>query len=108
MPRRTSHGAYGGAMTTPAFRAAIWAKPGSRRTEVGGGYGEPPALVVRVAAVAADGAANKAVLAALADAFGVRRSSIRIIAGHTSRAKRIEILEPPADLPSRWADLAGR
>ena len=95
-------------MAVPTFRAAVWAKPGARRTAVGGGYGEPPALVVRVAAAAVDGAANKAVVAALAEAFGIRRSSIRIVSGQSSRAKRIEIVGAPEDLPGRWADLAGR
>ncbi len=48
-------------------------------------------LKVRVAAAAADGAANAAVIAALAKALGVSKSSVTLAAGQTARVKRIEI-----------------
>lgn len=48
-------------------------------------------LKVRVAAAAADGAANAAVLALLAKALGLPRSALRIASGETARVKRIEI-----------------
>ena len=57
-----------------------------------------PVLKVRVAAAAADGAANTAVIALLAKALGVPRSALRIAAGQTARVKRIEAEVSEADL----------
>lgn len=48
-----------------------------------------PVLKLRVRAVAADGQANAAVLALLADAFDLPKSSLSIIRGETSRHKVI-------------------
>jgi uncharacterized protein YggU (UPF0235/DUF167 family) len=60
---------------------------------VGGRWGpdDDPALLVHVRAPAADGRANAAVAAALADAFGVRRAAVRIVSGATSRSKVVDI-----------------
>jgi hypothetical protein len=48
-------------------------------------------LKVRVAAAAADGAANAAVTALLAKALGRPKSSVSLVSGHTGRLKRIAI-----------------
>lgn len=48
-------------------------------------------LVVRVTAAPVDGAANAAVIAALAAALDFPRRSVRIVAGETSRNKTVEI-----------------
>ena len=48
-------------------------------------------VVVRVNAPPVDGAANEAVIAALADALGVPKRDIQIAAGATSRNKSLEI-----------------
>ena len=48
-------------------------------------------LKVRVAAAAADGQANAAVLALLAMALGRPKSSLSIVSGQTARLKRIAI-----------------
>lgn len=48
-------------------------------------------LRLRVAAAAADGAANAAVTALVARTLGVGRSAIRIASGQTARVKRLEI-----------------
>ncbi|MBW8816052.1 MAG: DUF167 domain-containing protein [Caulobacterales bacterium] len=48
-------------------------------------------LKVRVAAAAADGAANAAVTALLAKALGLGRSAIEIASGQTARVKRLAL-----------------
>lgn len=50
---------------------------------------------VRVTAAPADGAANRAVIALLAEAFGVAPSRVALVRGATSRDKQFRI-EPPA------------
>jgi uncharacterized protein YggU (UPF0235/DUF167 family) len=50
-----------------------------------------PVLKVRVAAAAADGAANTAVLALLAKTLGRPKSALAILRGETARVKQIEI-----------------
>lgn len=92
-------------MPDSAFDGVVWVKPGSRRTRVGGSHGQPPALVVAVAAAPAQGAANRAAIAALAEALDVRRRSVQIVSGQHAREKRIRIIEPSADLAQRWAQL---
>ena len=52
-----------------------------------------PVLKVRVAAAAADGKANAAVMAVLADALGVAPSSLSLIRGQTARVKQIDLGE---------------
>ena len=87
------------------FRGRVWAKPGARRPGVGGAHGEPAALIVRVSAPAADGAANAAVVAALAEALGVGRKKVVIVGGRRARLKHIEIADPPPEIESAWRDL---
>ena len=51
----------------------------------------PDAFRVHTTAAPADGAANDAVIKMLAKHLGVPKTSIKIIRGHTSRDKVIEI-----------------
>jgi uncharacterized protein YggU (UPF0235/DUF167 family) len=48
-------------------------------------------LKLRVAAAAADGAANAAVTSLVARALGLPRTAVTIAAGLTARVKRLEI-----------------
>ena len=50
-----------------------------------------PVLKLRVAAAAAEGAANAAVAALVAASLKAPKSAVRIAAGHTARVKRLEI-----------------
>jgi len=62
--------------------------------------------VVAVTARAVDGAATEAALAALADALGVRRRHVRLLAGATSRDKLVVVDDGAADdLPARLRTL---
>ncbi|MFZ4485588.1 MAG: DUF167 domain-containing protein [Candidatus Nanopelagicales bacterium] len=69
----------------------IRVKPGASRSVVGGSHGDPPALVVAVHAQPVDGKANEAVVLDLAEALGLKPRHVRVVSGHTSRTKRIEI-----------------
>lgn len=48
-------------------------------------------LKVRVAAPAAEGQANAAVIAVLARALGLPKSAFALVSGQTARVKRIEV-----------------
>jgi uncharacterized protein YggU (UPF0235/DUF167 family) len=89
------------------LRVAVRVRPGASRTKVGGRYGEGDGarLVVAVGARAVDGAATAAVLAALADALGVRPRQVRVVSGATSRDKVVEIVDPPVGTADRVAAL---
>ena len=67
----------------------VHVQPRASRTELAGLHGA--ALKVRVNAPPVDGAANDAVIALLAQTFGVPRRSVRVVAGLTSRAKTVEL-----------------
>jgi uncharacterized protein len=71
------------------MRIAIRVRPGSAHPGVGGEHGG--ALVVRVSARAVDGKATEAALAAVADAFAVRRGAVRLVSGASSRTKIVDI-----------------
>jgi uncharacterized protein YggU (UPF0235/DUF167 family) len=77
---------------------AIRVTPRSAKPGIGGWRPDATGrdeLEVRVAQAPADGAANDAVIRLLAKALGVSRSELSIIAGVTSRNKRVAI---PFDL----------
>jgi uncharacterized protein len=76
-------------------RVTIRVYPNARFARVGGRYGdrEPPVLIVRVPAPAAQGRANAAAIRLLASAFEVPARSIHIVSGHGSRTKVVEVAE---------------
>ncbi len=73
------------------------------------GVDEAGELRVRVTAAPADGAANKAVVRLVAKAAGVPRSTVEIVAGATSRHKRLRLEgASTAALRARWPGLDAR
>lgn len=72
------------------MRLTIRVRPGASAIRVGGTYGEGE-LAVAVTARAVDGRATDAALRAVAGAFGVKPSAVRLVHGATSRTKVVEI-----------------
>lgn len=64
-------------------------QPGAARSEFAGRHGER--IKIRLAAPAAEGKANAALVEFLAAHFGVPRRNVRIAAGLKSRRKRVII-----------------
>ena len=85
---------------THALVLALHVQPGAKRTEVAGIHGA--ALKIRLAAPPVDGKANAALLAFLADAFGVPRSSVTLVRGGSSRRKTVRIAAPRARPDRAW------
>ena len=83
----------------------IHAQPQAKRTEVAGEHGD--SLKVRVAAPALDDRANEALIAFVAERFGVPRRSVTLVAGEKSREKRLEVRAPGVDPEAALAP-AGR
>lgn len=73
-------------------RYGITVKPGSKKGPLVEVTGDG-ALVLFVRERAVDGAANDGVVKLLADHFGVSKSRIEIVRGHTSRSKLVDIDE---------------
>jgi len=91
------------ALHTGYVRITIRVRPGSAHPVVGGEHAG--ALVVRVSARAVAGKATEAALAAVAGAFGVRRSAVTLVSGASSRTKVIDV---DAGDPRILADLLAR
>ncbi|MHA6622059.1 DUF167 domain-containing protein [Pseudonocardia sp. DLS-67] len=89
------------------MRVSVRVRPGARRDGVGGTWAGPrgPALLVAVRARAVDGAANAAVVAALAAAFGVRRGDVEIVTGVRGRDKVVAVRGDRAAHTARLAEL---
>ena len=73
--------------------------PRASRPAVGALVGER--LRVAVAAPPVDGAANAAVIEALAEAFGVPRRAVEIVRGQTGRRKTVRVAGGSAELLTR-------
>lgn len=76
------------------IRIRVFVQPRASRPGVAGVHGD--ALKVRVAAPPEDGRANDEVCHLLARALRVHRRAVVVSAGHTSRAKTVEVGCPDA------------
>ena len=71
------------------MRVVVRVKPGSSKGPLV--ESDEEGLVVFVREKAIDGAANDGVIKILADHFGVPKSRVRVVRGHTARIKQVEI-----------------
>jgi hypothetical protein len=69
-------------------------QPGSRTTGIAGIHGD--ALKLRLAAPAVDGKANACLVAYFAELLQLPRNRVQLIAGATSRHKRLRVDAAPA------------
>ena len=67
----------------------VHARPGASRSRIAGVHGE--ALKVQLHARPVEGAANRELVAVLADALAVRPSAVSIESGAAGREKRVRI-----------------
>jgi uncharacterized protein YggU (UPF0235/DUF167 family) len=88
-------------------KVAVRVRPGARAEYVGGQWDGPrgPALLVSVRARAVEGAANTAVLAAVAAAFGIRRADVELVAGARGRDKVLALTGDEPALRARLVQL---
>ena len=93
-------------MDSDGLPVRVRVRPGASRTSVGGRYGAE-ALVIAVTAPAVAGRANRAVIEAVAAAFGVRRSAVSVLAGQRSRDKVLFVAGEPDTLRARLVLLRG-
>jgi uncharacterized protein (TIGR00251 family) len=76
--------------TTPAgVTLAVRAQPGAKRTSIVGAYGADADAQLKIAVQAPppEGKANSALIAFLAEFFGVSKSKVEIVSGELSRSK---------------------
>ncbi len=64
--------------------------PRSSKSEIVGTM-DDGTLKVRIAAPPEKGKANEALCALLAEHYGVAKSAVRVVSGHTATIKRVEI-----------------
>lgn len=76
-------------------RLSLKVSAGASRDRIAGWLGD--ALKVSVTAAPERGKANAAVEALLAEALGVPRSAVTVVAGHTQPRKQVEVAGLPAD-----------
>jgi uncharacterized protein len=76
-------------------RITITVSPGAARSELVGRHGD--GWKVRVAAPAERGRANEALVDLLAGALALPRDRIRVVSGHASRRKLVEVADLDAE-----------
>ena len=72
------------------MKISVFVKPNSKKGDLVEVASE--GLIVFLRAKAVDGAANQALIKALAEHFGVAKSCVTIVAGNRSRHKIVEII----------------
>lgn len=72
------------------FECDVYAKPGSKKESLV--ISKEGCLVVKTSSRPVEGEANKAIVEAVATAFGLSKSKVEIIRGDKSKYKRIKLL----------------
>ena len=70
-------------------KIVLYCQPGARQTQCVGQHDGKPKIQLKAPPV--DGAANKALIAFLAEVWGVPKSAITIALGASGRTKRVEV-----------------
>ena len=75
--------------TAAGVTLAVRAQPGAKKTAIAGVYGEGPAAQLKIAVQAPplEGRANTALIAFLAETFGLAKNAVELMAGESSRSK---------------------
>ena len=75
--------------TADGVTLAVRAKPGAKKTVITGVYGEGAAAQLKIAVQAppVEGRANSALIAFLAELFGLAKNRVEIVSGELSRSK---------------------
>ena len=81
--------------TPDGWLLTLHIQPGAKKSEVVGLHGD--ALKVRVASPPVDGKANDALIAFIADQFGLPKRAVQLVKGDTSRAKTVLVASPQTD-----------
>lgn len=89
-----------------AILLTVHVQPGAKRTEAAGLHGN--ALKIRLAAPPVEGQANEALIAFLAEVFGVPKRQVELISGHASRSKRVRVVGPRQRPDQDWARVLSR
>jgi hypothetical protein len=77
--------------TASGVTLAVRAQPGAKKTAITGVYGEGPAAQLKIAVHAPPlkGRANLALIAFLAETFGLPKNAVELVSGELSRSKVI-------------------
>lgn len=71
---------------------SVYVQPGAKRTQMAGPHAG--AVKIRLQARPVEGAANAALIAFLAEQFGLPRKAVQILQGESSREKRLRLQAP--------------
>ncbi len=82
------------------------AQPGAKKTAITGVYGEGAAAQLKIAVHAPplEGRANQALIAFLAETFGLPKNAVELVSGELSRSKVIMLRGVTADKAKKTLD----
>ena len=92
--------------TASGVTLAVRAQPGAKKTAITGVYGESPAAQLKIAVHAPplEGRANQALIAFLAETFGLPKNAVELVSGELSRSKVIMLRGVTAEKAKKTLD----